>query len=198
MGSSFRRWGEGSAPAEQPLDAGLVAGGEGLLAVEPALPLRRLLLEDVVHVDLAAAQLAAARHLDALGRTAVRLHLRHGFSLLWGASGRPGGLLSRSVPLAWCWPAGPGSAGWASPRRREPEPGREPGPVPARRPRSRPGAWPVRTPPEPCDRGPAPWSCCDRPGGGRSRPSPGARPRSPRRRGCAAPTRGGASPGLGR
>src|SRR5688572_1706718 len=81
IGDSFQRNWEGrgavrSAEAEQALDARLVAGCEVGLTAETALATRRLLLEDVVQVALATAQLARARHLEALLRAPMGLHLR--------------------------------------------------------------------------------------------------------------------------
>src|SRR5215471_9850005 len=109
MGSSFRRGGgcRGSAAAEQPVHAGLVAGREGRLAVEAAGPLGGLLLQDVVHVDLAAAQPAGAGDLEPLRGTAVRLHLGHGCFLVswWRRTAR--GAVQPS--LAWSAGAGCGA-----------------------------------------------------------------------------------------
>src|SRR5690606_10444011 len=49
---------------------------------KPPLPLPCLLREDVALVGPHPLELARARLLDALGRTAVRLHLRHDLSVL--------------------------------------------------------------------------------------------------------------------
>src|SRR3954451_6945876 len=69
-------WRGGSEP-EQPLHAIAVAAGDLGLVAEVALPLRGLLLEDVVLERLAPHHLAGAGDLEALGRAAVGLHLRH-------------------------------------------------------------------------------------------------------------------------
>src|SRR3954468_8164680 len=68
---------------EQRADAVLVAGGDDGHAAEPALPLGRLLLEDVVHERLAPADLAVARDLEALLGAAVRLLLGHRYCSVW-------------------------------------------------------------------------------------------------------------------
>src|SRR5262245_34870978 len=70
----------------QPL---LVAGGDHVLATELALPLRALLGEDVSLVALCVPELAARRALEALGRAAVALHLRHGSGTLLRRAARP-------------------------------------------------------------------------------------------------------------
>src|SRR5579885_491804 len=66
-----------ASEAEQLLHAVAVAARELGFGAQVPLPLRRLLLEDVVLEGLAAHDLAAAGHLEALGRALVGLHLRH-------------------------------------------------------------------------------------------------------------------------
>src|SRR5690606_29554435 len=66
-----------SPPCEHPPDAGEVALGDVRRAAEAPLPGGRLLLEDVVHVGLPPTQAAGAGRLEALGGTAMGLHLRH-------------------------------------------------------------------------------------------------------------------------
>src|SRR5690606_1573756 len=62
---------------DQALDALLIClGNERALAQIP-LPLRRLLRQDVARVRLRTLHLATPGGLEALGRTLVRLHLRH-------------------------------------------------------------------------------------------------------------------------
>src|SRR5581483_10499667 len=63
--------------AEQAFDAVTIATDDLGLALQPARALRRLLLEDVVHVRLAADDLARAGELEPLGGAPVGLHLRH-------------------------------------------------------------------------------------------------------------------------
>src|SRR5687768_7819954 len=90
MGCSFRRVRNdrvGGLEAEELLHLAGVARSELGLLAEVALPLLRLLLEDVVEPGLAAQDLAGARDLEALGGALVGLHLRHRYcSWLVGAS----------------------------------------------------------------------------------------------------------------
>src|SRR3954454_17683579 len=66
-----------SAQAEQALDELLVRVRDGLGLTEGALPLRRLLLQDVRAHGVTARELAAARPLEALLGAGVGLHLWH-------------------------------------------------------------------------------------------------------------------------
>src|SRR4029077_247921 len=66
-----------SALAEQALGELLVCLRDGLILTEGALPLRRLLLQDVRARTVASQQLAAAGQLEALLGAGVGLRLRH-------------------------------------------------------------------------------------------------------------------------
>src|SRR5438309_7568171 len=56
-----------------------IAGREDGLALQPALPRPRFVLEEVADSRLCPHELAGARPLEPLGGAAVRLHLRHLF-----------------------------------------------------------------------------------------------------------------------
>src|SRR4029077_18616561 len=100
-----------SAQPEQALDELLVRGCNGLVATEGALPLRRLLLQDVRAHAVAARQLAAAGQLEALLGAGVGLHLGHqvlvgsgsgsgAAATAAGCSGDSGGVASGSETAA--------------------------------------------------------------------------------------------------
>src|SRR5688572_13091969 len=86
-------------------DVARVRGADGGHLPESTLPVGVLLLEDVVQERLAAADLAGARDVEPLLRTAVRLHLRHGYDSVCSTSVSIGG---SSVSMT-------GSAGASSP-----------------------------------------------------------------------------------
>src|SRR5687768_15641554 len=64
---------------------------------ETTLPIGALLLEDVVQERLAPADLAGARDLEPLLRTAVRLHLRHGYDSVCSVVSSVGGAAGASA-----------------------------------------------------------------------------------------------------
>ena len=141
--------------------------GDVRRAAEAPLPGGRLLLEDVVHVGLPPTQAAGAGRLEALGGTAVGLHLRHRDL---GRRGRRAGRLAVGG-LIGGRPArvGPGDGVRSGPARPAARPGDgRPASPPPSPPAVAAACGPVRRP-APCDRGPAPSSCSGRPG---ERPRP--------------------------
>src|SRR5438270_1722366 len=100
MGAPFSlRW---RLEPEQATDLVTVAAGDLGFALQSARAGRGLLLEHVVVEGPAPEDLARARHLEALGRASVGLHLRHlrfSLRLLGRLLVAPGG---GSSPLVWC------------------------------------------------------------------------------------------------
>ena len=76
---------------------------------EAALPLGRLLLEDVVEAGLAADDLPGPGDLEALGRALVGLHLRHCWLLLSVAPGSGSRVAGRCRRSSASWTGRPGS-----------------------------------------------------------------------------------------
>src|SRR5712691_9318885 len=110
-----------------------------------------LLHQEVVPGGLAAKDLPRRRDAEALGRSPVRLHLRHRSTLIPFLRPRP------PVDAAWCA---------LPPARAQTRPARRPGALPLPDGRAR-HLWPPSGLPASWW-APRPWSCCARPASGRS------------------------------